>query len=234
MAENPTDARDEGMSRRGFLIAGGALFGAALVLGPNGIPRSGALTRLARSGGPRLSVGYVEGSAGLDPVAARALLSSSGTRVVPAASLRTTPRPLTNGLVKMRVGGLTPGVDTSTGAQLDALVAPPRGAGDQPLPFYAWTMSPGGTAGGSQFTAPVVSEPTLGFALRRSNGTGEPAESVAVFTGGRDRDLPKLHPGLYLLGFTAGAWSSTRVLGGEFDPAWGHLGSLAVSVHPAA
>ena len=222
------DETTPGISRRRFVISGGALLGAAMVLGPNGLPRPGALSRLARSGAPRLSVGYVEGSAGLDPAEARALLSAPGTRVVPAASLRASPRSLSDGVVRLRVGTLTPQADVSTGAQLDALMAPPRGAGDEPLPFYAWTLATGGTSGSSQFVAPVVSEPTLGLALRR-----DAQESVAVFTGGRDRDLPKLHEGLYLLGFAAGAWTSARLLHGPSDPAWSGLSSVALSVHAA-
>lgn len=228
LTETAMDVQEPGMSRRSFLIGGGALLGAALVLGPNGVPRAGALGRLARAGAPRLSVGYVEGSAGLTGAEARALLAQAGTRVVPAASLRFTPRRLLNNAVRVRVGRLSPSADTSAGGQLDALVAPPRGAGDQPLPFYAWTQSAGGASGSSEFTAPVVSEPTLGFALRRGEH-----ESIAVFTGGRDRDLPKLHSGLYLLGFDDDAWARPRVMGGEADPAWSGLSSLAVSVHAA-
>lgn len=221
-----------GVSRRNFLAGGGAILGAALLLGPNGVPRPGALGRLSRAAGPRLSIGYVEGSAGLSPVEARALLLN-GTRVVPAASLRPMPRSMNGGAVRLRVGRLTPGAAPgAAAAHLDALVAPPRGAGDEPLPFYAWTMTAGGTSGSSEFVVPVVAEPTLGLSLRRP-GDGEPAESTAVFTGGRDRELPKLHPGLYLIGFDPDTWAGARSFTGEHDASWAGLSSLALSVHAA-
>lgn len=215
------------ISRRSFL-AGAAVLGAALALGPNGLPRPGALARLARSDAPRLSIGYVEDSAGLSPSDARAMLEAGRTRVVPASSLRVTPRSLSNGTVKVRIGRLTPGAHTRVGGQADALVAPPPGAGAEPLPFYAWTMQPGGASGSSEFAAAVVPEPTLGFSVRRAE-----REAVAVFTAGRDRDLPKLHEGLYLLGFDESVWATRRDLLGASDPAWPSLASLAVSVHAA-
>lgn len=220
-----------GLTRRNFLAGGGAILGAALLLGPNGVPRPGALGRLSQAAGPRLSLGYVEGSAGLGPLEVRELLAAPRTRVVSAASLRRTPRSFTGKSVTMRVGSLTPG-GGSTAAHLDVLVAPPRGAGHEPLPFYAWTMTAGGTSGSAQFVVPVVAEPTLGLSLRRFSAA-EPTEAVAVFTGGRDRELPKLHPGLYLIGFEPDQWRASRTFVGEHDPAWASMTSLALSVHDA-
>lgn len=222
------------LSRRSFLAGGGAVLGAALLLGPNGVPRPGALTRLAYSGGRRLSVGYVEGSDGVAAAEAGALLTTAGTRVVPAASLRAAHRAFTDGSATIGVGSLTPhaGRDDLT-AYLDALVAPPRGAGDQPLPFYAWTARPGAAGRPVTFGTAVAAQPTLGFSLAVRGAAGTTGESIAVFTGGRERDLPKLRPGLYLFGLDEGTWATSRRLPGDDPAAWAGLASLAVTVHAA-
>lgn len=228
-----TDAAPTGLSRRAFLTGTGAVLGSALLLGPNGLPRPGALARLAAADGPRLSLGYVEGSAGLLVSEARALLIASGTRVTPAASLRSGAKELVGRLAAVRVDSLTPGAAVEQAAQLDALVSPPRGAGSSPLPFYAWTMNAGGAGGGAaSFVTPVENEPSLGLAFR-VGGRGTWQESTAVFTGGRERGLPKLRPGTYLLGFDRQAWARPRLLPPVGDGAWAPLTSLVVTVAAA-
>lgn len=227
-----TDAPPTGLSRRAFLTGTGAILGSALLLGPNGLPRPGALARLAAAGGPRLSLGYVEGSAGLSTAEARALLAA-GTRVTPAASLRSGAKELVGHMAAVRIDGFSPGALNTKAAQLDALVSPPRGAGSEPLPFYAWTTQADGSGGrAAAFVTSVENEPSLGLALR-VGGKGHWQESTAVFTGGRDRGLPKLRPGAYLLGFDHDAWATSRALPGEGDPAWGGLTSLVVTVAAA-
>ncbi|HVF75252.1 MAG TPA: hypothetical protein VM938_09395 [Acidimicrobiales bacterium] len=228
-----TDAPPTGLSRRAFLTGTGAVLGSALLLGPNGLPRPGALARLAAANGPRLSLGYIEGSAGLDLGEARALLTASGTRVTPASSLRSGAKELVGGLAAVRVDSLTPGAAVEQAAQLDTLVSPPRGAGSSPLPFYAWTMKAGGAGSGpASFVTAVENEPSLGLAFRLG-GRGNWQESTAVFTGGRDRGLPKLRPGTYLLGFDRQAWARSRVLPPAGDPSWAGLTSLVVTVAAA-
>jgi hypothetical protein len=229
-----TDVASTGMSRRAFLTGTGAILGSALLLGPNGLPRPGALARLANTSGPRLSLGYLEGSAGVVAAEAAALIGAAGTRVSPAASLRSGARNLAGRAVTIRLDRLTPGSAFGEAAQLDALIAPPRGAGSEPLPFYAWTQT-AGARGGSPvaFTSAVEDEPSLGLSMR-VGGAGAWRESVAVLTGGRDRGLPKLRPGMYLIGFDPDVWSTARTLpGAADDPRWGPLSSLAFTVHEA-
>lgn len=228
-----TDAPPTGLSRRAFLTGTGAVLGSALVLGPNGLPRPNALARLAAADGPRLSLGFVEGSAGLDVGEVRALLAASGTRVTPAASLRSGAKELVGGLAAVRVDSRTLGGGATQAAQLDALVSPPRGAGSSPLPFYAWTRNAAGSGGGAaSFVTAVENSPSLGLAFR-VGGRDNWQESTAVFTGGRDRGLPKLRPGTYLLGFDRQAWAQTRLLLPVGDPGWASLTSLVVTVAAA-
>jgi len=228
-----TDAPPTGFSRRAFLAGSGAVLGSALLLGPNGVPRPGALGRLAVANGPRLSLGYVEGSAGLSTAEARALLIAGGTRVVPASSLRSGAKELVGHMAAVRIDGMTPAATATQAAQLDALVSPPRGAGSEPLPFYAWTKQANSSGShAAAFVTSVEDAPSLGLAFR-VGGSGQWQESVAVFTGGRDRGLPKLRPGAYLLGFDHNAWASSRVLPAEGDQAWASLSSLLLTVAAA-
>lgn len=224
---------DDGLSRRAFLTGAGAILGSALLLGPNGLPRPGALARLAAANGPRLSLGFVEGSAGVVASEFRSLLTAVGARVTPAASLRSGDRRLAGSLAAVHILGLTNGASVGEAAQLDVLVAPPRGAGSEPLPFYAWTRTArGGGAQTASFVAHVENEPTLGMAFR-VGAPGVWRESVAVLTGGRERGLPKLRPGLYLLGLDPALWSHARALPGNDDHAWARLSSVAFAVQAA-
>lgn len=222
-------ATEAHLSRRSFLAGAGALLGSALLLGPNGLPRPGALARLARMDLPRLSLGYVEGSAGLTHAEAVALLAHAGTRVVPAASLRAGDRNLAGGTVSVRLDGFTAARAGTEAAQLDALVSPPAGGGSEPLPFYAWTRgAAGGSSRSAAFATAVAAEPSLGLALRVGR-QGAWREAVAVLTGGREHGLPKLRRGLYLVGLDPDAWARPRTPAeAASTPA-----SLALSVHAA-
>lgn len=228
-----TDVPPTGLSRRAFLTGTGAVLGSALLLGPNGLPRPDALARLAAADGPRLSLGFVEGSAGLDVYEARTLLGASGTRVTPAASLRSGGKELVGRLAAVRIDSEILGGAAEQAAQLDALVSPPRGAGSSPLPFYAWTMNAAGAGGrAASFVTAVANAPSLGLAFR-VGGRDKWRESTAVFTGGRERGLPKLRPGTYLLGFDREAWAQPRLLPPVGDQGWASLTSLVLTVAAA-
>lgn len=241
-----TTAGDAAPTRRSFLIGGSAVLGGALLLGPGSVTPGNGLTRYAAAGGRRLALGYVAGSEGASIEEAYALVRTAGTRVVPATSIRSAGNRFTEHSAAIRVDGLTPGFADGLrpevdAAHLDALVLPPRGAGKELLPFYAWTLDrsrAGHVSQATSFTLPVEHKPTVGFVLRvggaPASGARQWQEAGAVLTAGRDRDLAKLRPGTYLLGFDPDAWTAPRSLpDGDDDAAWERLASVAVTIRTA-
>ena len=229
--ENVTPPPDAGLNRRAFLTGAGAIIGSAFLLGPSGLTAPDALTRLARTDGPRLALGYIEGTTGARLGEVTDLLAAGGAQVTPAASLRAGDKKLHRGLARLRLDAVSPGAPTGESAQLDALVSPPPGAGDKPLPFYAWTRSAGGaTSPSSAFITSVSDAPSIGLGFRIGEKDNW-RESVAVLTGGSDRGLPKLREGTYLIGFDRDAWATPRTL--PADGSWGSLASLAFTVSAA-
>lgn len=233
------------LSRRTFLAGGGVLLGSALLVGPGSATLPGPLRRFAAGGGRPLALGYVVDSDGATIEEAHALVRTAGTRVRPAISVGAGGHRFTDRSATVRVDGLTPGLGDGARpelqtAYLDALVAPPRGAGDEPLPFYAWTLDRRGGSASSHstsFTTPVASEPTIGFALRLgtagADGARQWSDSAAILTAGSHRGLARLRPGTYLLGLDPGAWGVSRRLPGDDEGAWGPLASLAVTIRTA-
>ncbi|HEX7166942.1 MAG TPA: hypothetical protein VF230_08165 [Acidimicrobiales bacterium] len=227
------------LSRRAFLTAGGAVFGSALLLGPNGATKPTALATLARQPGRRISVGYVTGSEGATAAELSALLAEGGTTVVPATSLRSGGGRLLGGSAKVQLEGTARGLASTDlrGAQLDALLQSRGTSTDEVVPFYALTIDRDSGADNGppvSVTVPFEREPTIGFTLRTRTDSVTPqawAEATSVFTGGADRGLPKLREGTYLLGMNETTWSSSKVLPAPDDPRWSQLASLVLSVH---
>jgi hypothetical protein len=236
-----------GVDRRTFLIGGGLLALSPWILGADlpalgGLGAGGALHRLARSGGPQLSVGYLDGAE--PPATAAGLPFGGGGRVVPATALRSGERDLAGGAVRFRLLGATPGLGahrTIRDVDLDALF-PVAGhdADDGLVPFYAWTHRSHPqpkTSPGSTFPVPVGHGPAVGFRLtvtRQGPSAGQaPAPSTAVFTTGREPGMARLRRGLYVLGLEPGAWSRPAALPHPDDPAWADLVSLVVAVDRA-
>src|SRR5687767_1324601 len=103
MGNDPTTTRGTGgtgLTRRTFLGAGGAVFGSALLLGPNAPSRSSrpsALARLATQGGPRLPLAYVRDTGGITAAELRSLLAAGGAQALPAVQLRSGGAPAGGG-----------------------------------------------------------------------------------------------------------------------------------------
>lgn len=228
----PTDSTIDastGASRRSVILAGTALVaGAALFRGDLGAG-NGGLAALASSSGPRVGVGYVEGSAGVTSLSA--LIGRGGARVLPAHTLQ--PGGLSNTAATVLVHGFSPGTAADAGCSyervlVDAHIASPdRHSPDATIPFYAWTFrrSPVVSASGrSRFVISASRGLRVGFSV----DSGRTA--TTVFTSGSERNLPKLQTGIYLLGLDEGAWSTPRSLPALADPAWTELASMVVSV----
>jgi hypothetical protein len=221
-----------GTNRRTFLAAGGAVVAGSLLLRGELGTTNGGLATLAGAAGPRIGVGYVEGSQGATTLAGALMAGSK--RIVPAASLA--PGGLSNQAVSMVAHGFTPGTTpdstcTYSNVFLDAHIASPdRQGADATIPFYAWTFrrSPAPMASGqSRFVIGSSRGLRIGFSLVASDAT----PSTAVFTSGSERALPKLQEGVYLLGLAPGAWQSACAAPNVDDPAWGDLASMIVTVH---
>ncbi|HZQ27508.1 MAG TPA: hypothetical protein VFA94_07400 [Acidimicrobiales bacterium] len=230
------------VSRRQFIAGGSLLVAATYVLGPNQVlSRPNPFAALLAKAGPRISSGYILGSAGLRPAELRSLIGSGGAQVVPAASLRSGDHRLAGKLARVGIHGPAAGpraeLDPSvTGVQLDVLFPSPDPKAEPGtlLPFYAWTQLTGHNPTRSSTSAigvNVAQGAALAFALRvRKDGvvTEAPQDAVAVFTSGRESALPKLREGAYLLGLEPTAWERPTTLppGGGAAP----TGSLLVSV----
>jgi hypothetical protein len=226
-----TESKALGTSRRTFLAAGTAVVAGSLLFNGELGSGNGGLAALVAAGGPRIGVGYLEGSAGSASLSSA--LSAGSSRIVPASSLSSGG--LSNQAASVVVHGFTPGTSPdSTCAYsktfLDAHVASPdRHSEDATIPFYAWTFrrTPAPMASGrSRFAIASSRGLRVGFSLV----AGDSAAATTVFTSGSERALPKLQPGIYLLGLDAGAWSSECAAPSVDDPAWGGLASMVVSV----
>src|SRR2546423_13255224 len=88
MDERSQTATRSPFTRRAFLLGGGAAAASVWVLGPNGsFRRPNMLARLAAGPHPMLSIGYLEGSAGVGSGEVHDL-RTAGTRAARAAALR--------------------------------------------------------------------------------------------------------------------------------------------------
>jgi hypothetical protein len=226
-----------GLSRRGLLVGGSALIG-ALVLGSDLTPAPDGLQKLLSSGAPRIPIAFLEGSEAMTSLAAA--LSAGAVRAVPASAIAPASA-LAGEAVRMTVHGFTPGLggqDTPfDSVYLDSLIPAPDAAhAGTTIPFYAWTYrrTPASSTGRSRFV--IGSERGLRVGLSLSTLPAAAAandarrEAISVFTSGRDRDLPKLRPGVYLLGLDDGLWHDRRTVPAIDDPAWSGLGSMVLTV----
>jgi len=226
-----SESSTAGTSRRTFLAAGTAVVAGSLLFNGELGPGNGGLAAMVAAGGPRIGVGYLEGSNGAAGLTSA--LAAGASRIVPAASLRSGG--LSNQAASLVVHGFTPGTapDAScaySNTFLDAHVASPdRHSEDATIPFYAWTFRRGPApmaSGRSRFAISSSRGLRVGFSLVASDS----APATAVFTSGSERALPKLQPGIYLLGLDAGAWKTACAAPAVDDPAWGGLASMVVSV----
>lgn len=219
-------------SRRTVLLAGAAVVtGSVLLRNELGLG-NGGLTAMAALPGPRISVGYIQGSSGADSLAT-ALAGGSG-QVVPASSLR--PAGLGNQPATLVVHGFTPGAATDASSPYSSVLvdahipSPDRFSEDATIPFYAWTFrrAPAPMASGrSRF----VIAPSRGLRVGFSVAANAAPPSTVVFTSGSEGRLPKLQPGVYVLGMEPDVWRSARRVPAFGDGSWSDLVSMVVSVH---
>ncbi len=230
-------------TRRSFLIGGSAVVSAVLLAG-DFVPGPSGLDNMAAAAGPRISVGYVEGSAGA--VSLSSLVASGRTRVVPAAGMRSGSADLAGKPVNLMISGFTPGLAASSSSPFSTVFLDAHIPSTDPLhagttvPFYAWTFrrDPAPmSAAPTRFRVGSGRGPRVGFSLDAapdaSSSAAPRTPATAVFTSGRQRGLVKLQPGIYLLGLSPGAWLTPRALPSIGDPAWVDLASMVVSVEAA-
>src|SRR4051794_36260360 len=101
-------------SRRTFLIAGGALVAGATLLRGDLLTGNGGLATFAEAAGPRIGVGYVEGS---DGAASLEAALAGARRVVPAATL--SAGGIDNQVASFTVHGFTPGTSADATCPFD-------------------------------------------------------------------------------------------------------------------
>ena len=227
--DRPT-SESAGTNRRTFLMAGGAVLAGAVLLRRDLGPTNGGLSALVAAAGPRIGVGFVEGSAGARSLADA--LATGSRRAVAASTLRSGG--LSNQAAALSVHGFTPGISADACCTYDTVLvdahipSPDPYAKDATIPFYAWTFrrTPLAMASGrSRFVIAKSRGLRVGFSVDSGNG---PAS--VVFTSGSERQLPKLQRGVYLLGLEAGAWQQPHALPKIDDPAWSGLASMVVVV----
>src|SRR3954451_18633796 len=128
-------------SRRAFILTGSALVAGATLLRREAPIPNGGLSALAGSQGPRIGVGYVQGSA--DATSLESMLAAGGARVVPASTL--VSGDLNNQAAALLVHGFSPGVACDGSCKYnnvfdDAhLPSPDVSSAEPTVPFYAWT-----------------------------------------------------------------------------------------------
>lgn len=226
-------------SRRSFIRAGSALLAGAVLFRGEFAPGHTGLAAMASEGGPRLGVGYVEGSAGATSLTS--LLDTGRFRAVPASSLGRGD--LRDIAAAVTVHGFDPGVACDDGCRfervlVDAHLASPDPASAQAtVPFYAWTYrrAPAMLAQPSRFVVGAARGHRVGFSIDTASAAGAATRASTVFTSdGRSAEsLPTLQRGIYLLGLDHGAWESRTTLPTVDDPAWADLASIVVSVDAA-
>ena len=243
MNMKPLTVPDRRISRRTFVLGGSALAASAWLLGPNRISLlPNGLMHLAAGSARRLSVGYVEASAGATPAEIQERLTTGSARIVPAASLRSGERSLVGREARVRIYGPAPGswanVDPDLSAvEFDVLInSPDRRTPETVLPFFAWTEvfgPPAKSSSPTSFVVPVEREASLGFAIRVKRHTDSPTadavDHVAVLSGGRESGTAKIRQGAYLVAPDPAAWSRPRVLGPGHDVS-AVLASFLISV----
>jgi hypothetical protein len=237
IVDGATNAPHARVSRRNFLLAGSAVVASAVLFDSRHAPAPTGLESLAASGGERISVGYVEGSETFRTLAQAGDAGSS--RVVPASGVRAVGGTLVRRPVTLTVLGLTsaPGAHAAfERVFLDTLISSPdaRDAGAT-IPFYAWSLRRGTSparSGASRVTVAPESGKRFGVRLDvTAAGADRPRrEATTVFTSGTERSLPKLRPGLYLLGLAPAVWDAARTLPDADATEWDDLASMVLRI----
>jgi hypothetical protein len=224
-------------SRRTFILAGSAVVAGATLLRRELPQSNGGLGALAASSGPRISVGYIEDSAGSSSF--QSMLAAGGARVLPASTAGFDD--LNNKAVALTVHGFGPGIACDGTCSYDNVFVDAHIPSPDPLsaqatiPFYAWTFrrSPAMASGPSRFVVGASRGLRVGFSIdARPGGPTPPASATTVFTSGRFNvsGLPQLRRGIYLLSLNEGSWGEATSLPEIDDPKWGELASIVVSV----
>lgn len=226
-------------SRRQFLLAGSAALTGAFLLGSDLVAAPSGLQRLADSPGARVPIAYVEGSASSSSLAQA--LSSGNARAVPAAGLRSSGSLLGSGF-RATVHGFAAAAHSQRAAAfssvlVDALVPLPAPQAD-PIPFYAFTFRRDpvvSVSGPAALRVAAADGLRMGVRVNALDDSGTDAPATAVFTSGRERHLPTLCPGVYLLGLQQGMFAQATALPALDDAGWASLPAvvLVVEADPA-
>lgn len=223
-------------TRRQFLLAGSAAAAGALLLGGDVFSGPSGLERLAKIGGPRIPVAFIEGSAGATSLAA-ALVGAS-RRAVPAEGMRAAVS-LAGRAAQLSVLGFASsrhGLRDFGQATvwLDALVPSPSDL-SQTIPFYAFTFRRDPSVSTSvPSRMHVASGDALRVGLQLVTTSAGEGSASTVFTSRPQRSLPTLQPGIYLLGLEQDMWSRPTSLPAIDDEGWTGLPSLVVMVEAEA
>ena len=229
MAESTSLPSNPSASRRQFLLAGSAAVAGAVLLRGDLVSSPTGLELLAAGDGPRISVGYIEGSAGASSLAA----ALGGTRrIVPAAGMRGSSA-LVGKPGRMWVRGFasTGHADAASAVTLDAHIPSPSQRGET-IPFYAFTHRRNpqpSTSAASRVQIASGRDLRIGFRLDATVGAATQG-ATTVFTSRPKSGLPTLQPGVYLLGLQQGQWASAATLPPLDDSAWAGLQSLVLVV----
>lgn len=216
-------------SRRQFLVAGSAV-AAAFMLAGDMVAESTGLQLLADAPGPRIPVGYVDGSAGATSLAA-ALDSGTG-RAVPASGLRGGAE-LTGAGVLLTMQGVAGSTSAYRHLLVDTIVPSPARR-NETIPFFAFTYR----GAGNSHSVPTKLRVAAGSGLRAgvrvqsADQSGAASSATTVFSSRPGSGLPVLQPGVYLLGLQAGAWSSATALPPVDSGDWAELSSMVLVVEP--
>jgi hypothetical protein len=216
-------------SRRQFLLTGSAV-AAAVMLAGDMVAESTGLQLLADAPGPRIPVGYVEGSAGATSLAAA--LQGGASRAVPAADLRGGAELSGAGALLTMQGFAGTATPSAYRHVLVDTIVPSPARRNETIPFFAFTYR----GQGSAQSAPAKLRVAAGSGLRAGVRLESAAESAAsssattVFSSRAGRGLPVLQPGVYLLGMQPGSWARATQLPAADSSEWAALHSVVLVV----
>jgi hypothetical protein len=216
-------------SRRQFLLTGSAV-AAAVMLAGDMVAESTGLQLLADAPGPRIPVGYVEGSAGATSLAAA--LQGGASRAVPAADLRGGAELSGAGALLTMQGFAGTATPSAYRHLLVDTIVPSPARRNETIPFFAFTYRGEGNSHSAPTKLRVAAGSGLraGVRLQSADQSGAASSATTVFSSRAGRGLPVLQPGVYLLGLQAGAWSSATALPPAESDAWAGLSSMVLVV----
>jgi hypothetical protein len=230
-----------GLSRRRFLIGASAVAATPLLARlAAALLDEGDRIDFDALGLPRLSIGYLDGSAGRGAgrEAFSGAIELAGARIVPAAAARTGDAALTGRLVRATIHGLYPSrsalSSTTRTVAVNGLFASRQP--QTPYPFFAWTLQAHDAetmSHRSTFRVSLDRNPRFGITVELQTTTG-PATAAAVFGTGSGTNMAKLRAGTYLLGVGHNTWDHATTLPAASDKAWERLPSVVLTVEPVA